>query len=332
MYKRLLLLFVIALSLCSCGINGKRFKIKGHILNINQGEFYVYDDMGLINGIDTIKVEGGRFTYEMDCERPTTVMLVFPNFSEQPIFAEPGKDASVKGDASHLKELRIEGTKTNETMTKFRSQISNEAPPEIKKHAERFVEDHPESPIGAYLVKKYFIANPQPDYRKAYKLIETMLAKQPTNTKLAQLAKDIKNMNSASVNSKLPIFTSFDMNGRPVASSDLSVGVAVICTWASWSYDSMDQLRAIQRSRKKAKGRLKVLSIAIEASKVDCKKALQNDSVTWPNICDGAMFDGKIIRQLGMLSVPDNILVKDGRIIGRSLSSKELEEKIDQNL
>lgn len=133
MYKRLLLLFVIALSLCSCGINGKRFKIKGHILNINQGEFYVYDDMGLINGIDTIKVEGGRFTYEMDCERPTTVMLVFPNFSEQPIFAEPGKDASVKGDASHLKELRIEGTKTNETMTKFRSQISNEAPPEIKK-------------------------------------------------------------------------------------------------------------------------------------------------------------------------------------------------------
>ena len=94
----------------------------------------------------------------------------------------------------------------------------------------------------------------------------------------------------------------------------------------------MDQLRAIQRSRKKAKGRLKVLSIAIEASKVDCKKALQNDSVSWPNICDGAMFDGKIIRQLGILSVPDNILVKDGRIIGRSLSSKELEEKIAQSL
>ena len=34
-------------------------------------------------------------------------MLVFPNFSEQPIFAQSGKTVNVKGDATHLKEMSV---------------------------------------------------------------------------------------------------------------------------------------------------------------------------------------------------------------------------------
>ena len=100
---------------------------------MNQGEFYVYSDDGTINGIDTIKVQGGRFAFEMPCEHPATLTIVFPNFSEQPIFAEPGKTATIDGDASHLKMMKIKGSKDNELMTGFRDKISNASPPEIVK-------------------------------------------------------------------------------------------------------------------------------------------------------------------------------------------------------
>lgn len=44
---------------------------------MNQGEFYVYSPDGGFEGVDTIKVEGGRFTFETECKEDFTIMLVF---------------------------------------------------------------------------------------------------------------------------------------------------------------------------------------------------------------------------------------------------------------
>lgn len=132
MLRKLLYLFTAILLLASCGEDSKHFKIEGRLLQMNQGEFYVYSNGAGVEGLDTIKVQGGRFSFEMPCLSPVTLTLVFPNFSETPIFAEPGKTAKIDGDASHLKMLKVKGTKDNELMTTFRSQISNASPPEIK--------------------------------------------------------------------------------------------------------------------------------------------------------------------------------------------------------
>ena len=80
---------------------------------MNQGEFYVYGPEGDIDGIDTIHVQGGRFTFERPLEREAILMLVFPNFSEQPIFAQPGKSVEIKAAASHMKEIEMYGTNAN---------------------------------------------------------------------------------------------------------------------------------------------------------------------------------------------------------------------------
>ena len=164
-FAYILLLFSTFI-LASCGVSSGRFKFEGKFLHMDQGEFYVYSPDGGIEGIDTIKVTGGRFTFECACKEPFTMMLVFPNFSEQPIFAESGKTVDVKADASHLKELTVTGTKTNELMNKFRELIVKASPPEERKSAEQFVKDHPESEVSLYLVRKYFIGGQTPDYKK----------------------------------------------------------------------------------------------------------------------------------------------------------------------
>jgi hypothetical protein len=100
---------ISSILLTSCGVSSGHFKLEGKFLNMNQGEFYVYSTDGGMEGVDTIKVVGGRFTYEMPCHDDCTLMIVFPNFSEQPIFAESGESVELKGDASHLKEMEVKG-------------------------------------------------------------------------------------------------------------------------------------------------------------------------------------------------------------------------------
>ncbi|MGI6231745.1 MAG: DUF4369 domain-containing protein [Prevotella sp.] len=330
MLKRLFFLSLSVLLLASCGVDKKHFKVEGHLLNINQGEFYIYSENGAFQGIDTIKVEGGRFAFEMPCREPSTLVLVFPNFSETPIFAEPGKKVEISGDASHLKEMKIKGTKGNELMSSFREQIANAAPPQVRKYAATFVEDHPESPVGIYLVKKYIISNVNPDYKEALRLVKLMSAKQPNNGTPQLLERILKSVNTCTVGSRLPQATFYDDHDRMVSTSDLMTGKAVICTWASWSFDSMDMIRRLKTLRNNAKGGLKVVSVNIDASRRECRQAMMRDTIPWHNICDERMFEGKAVKQLALYSVPCIILVENGRITARDISINELENKLKQ--
>jgi hypothetical protein len=325
-----LLLFVVLLS--SCGVDGKHFKLEGRFLHLNQGEFYVYSEDGSISGIDTIKVDGGRFAYEMPCEDPTTIMLVFPNFSVQPIFAEPGQSVDIKGDASQMKKLTVKGTKDNELMNKFREQIESASPPEAKRYAAQFIADHPESMVAAYLLKTYFVACPEPDYAEALRLATMLRQKQPDNGNVARLLRSVKTYSQCNVGSRLPSFTATDTEGRTVSSAAYMSGLTVVALWSSWSFDSQDMLRMLKAEQRKAGGRLKVIIVSADASRSSCSEPLRRDTIAWPNVCDGKMFEGDLVQRLGLFSMPDNILVENGRVIARSLTIEDLKAKIESRI
>ncbi len=234
---------IVVLLLTSCGASSGHFKLEGRFLHFNQGEFYVYSLDGTVKGIDTIKVDGGRFAYEIPCETPTTLMLVFPNFSEQPVFAESGKSVDIKADASHLKELKVEGSKENELMNNFREMILNVSPPDERKLAEQFIKDHPSSHVSVFLLRKYFVMSTTPDYDKALSLMAPMLKEQPKNGTLVRLQKQVNDVKGTTQGKSLPMFTAKDINGKSVSSQSLKGRILVISTWANWHYE----MKSIQR-------------------------------------------------------------------------------------
>ena len=313
----------------SCGVDGKHFKLEGRFLHLNQGEFYVYSTDGVLDGIDTIKIEGGRFAYEIPCDEEGTLVMVFPNFSEQPIFTQPGKTVEIKADASHLKELEAEGTDNNKLMTAFRKQVSNMSPQQAVDAAEEFVKHNPKSNVSAWLIRKYFILAPKPDYAKAKQLLDLMIAEQPKNGKLVNLQQQLIGL-AATAGKSLPIFTATDINGNKVTQANLTQSPnAVVFLWASWNYESTDMQRQLKRL-KAAKGNgLSVIGVCIDPSKSEMQQSLRRDSISWPTINDGMMFDTKIAKQLGLSQVPANILLKNGKIVGRNLRMNELKEKIE---
>ena len=332
MMRHFLLSLATLVLLSACGVDSGHFKLSGRFLNMNQGEFYVYSPEGGVDGIDTIHVVGGRFTYERPCDRSATLMLVFPNFSQQPIFAEPGKSVDIKTDATNMKEMEVKGTKANELMTKFRLQTAHVAPPDVVKKAEEFINNNLASPVSLYLLRTYFIQTDNPDYAKAERLAAKMLKEQPKNGSLIIVRKQLQQLRNGLEGAPAPHFSGPELRGGAVSDADLGDGLAVVSTWSSWSYVSQDMQRQLRRKYRSSGGRLRLVSICIDADKKACERIAERDTLSWPCIFDGKLFDCPAMQQTGLTDVPDNILYRNRKVVSRGLSTSQLTKKLDELL
>lgn len=330
-----LILSAFAVFLTACGPDSHHFHIDGRFLKMNQGDFYVYSPDGLINGIDTIHVRGGRFAYEMPCESEGIVVIVLPNFSEIPVFVKPGKSISMKADASHIKDIDITGTDDNEAMTEWRQSIDGMSPPDQQKQAERFIRNNPSSIVSHWLLRKYFMLQTKQDVKKAKELLDIVNKEKKTTPSLAHLTKGIEKMQALQIGERLPSFTATDIYGKTVSSSDYMQGKTIIVIWASWCYDGINVQRmiksAISRMQREGKGQtVKVLSISLDHSKQVTTQTLQRDSMSWHVVCDEQIWDSPLVSKLGINTIPDNIVLVNGIVVSRHIPMDEIMKEIEK--
>lgn len=329
--KKLLACFSLLLLLAACGSSSDSFRMEGRFRNFNQGDFYIYNPERGTK--DTIHVRDGRFDYRLELDAPVLLMMLFPNFSEMPVFAEPGVKLSVKGDASHLRETSIKGSDANDEMTDFRMETTQQTPVEQQQLAKDYVSDHPSSPIVLYLVKRYFVACAEPDYQKAWQLCQSIVKAQPDNLEAQHLMEQLKGLRNCTAKGKLPKFTATDTKGKKVDNSLLKADVNVVLAWASWQYDSQNMLRILSNKQKEHKNKLSVVTICLDADKNQGKRTLERDSIVWPNVCDGEMWQSPVLTQLGLATVGANIVTdRQGNIVARNLNTQQLREKLESLL
>jgi hypothetical protein len=311
----------------SCGSDRQTFLLEGTFKGFNQGDLYIYGVNGT-HKLDTISVVKGAFRYEVPLEDSVTFALVFPNFSELPVFAEPRTEVEIEGDASHLKETKIRGTEMNEVMTSFRLKTSEMTPPEATQAAETFIRENPASPISLYLFNKYFTQTAKPDYKKAIALLSELRKAQPDEPSLEGLAEKMKGLENLRDGATLPSFTAKDIDGKTVKSSDLNAPVNVIYTWAKWNYESVNMQRQLFFFQHRYLGKMKLIGICLDANLEECKKTIEKDSVKWSTIHDVKMWENPLVHQLGLSYIPDNIMTDSkGKIIAHTLKINELQDK-----
>lgn len=332
--KRYTIVFLlVTLVLVACGPGSNRFKIEGKFTNLNQGELYVYSPDGGISGIDTIKVQDGHFAYDIPLEDTATFVIVFPNFSEQPVFARPGESAELKADASRLKEMEITGNDDNELMTKFRHRTAHASPSETNKAVDDFINDNPISPACIYLINHYYINSSSPNYTKALESINKLIKKQPGNGRLIQEKQQLLSLTSTGIGAQLPDFTAIDMNNNAVSNNSLRGHYAVINFWASWSFTSVTILNQLKSLKYKYGNRLSVLQVSLDVSKNSCKSSFGNDFTTSTCICDEQAWDGKLVKTMGVGTIPYYIIIDaNGKIIDKGTNEITLNNKIESLL
>lgn len=327
---RFLPFYLFTFLLLSCGGKREGFLLEGTFKGFNEGELYIYGFDGT-HRLDTVAVSKGRFRYDIPLEDSTTFVLVFPNFSELPIFAKPGATVEIKGDATHLKETEIKGTNENKQMTAFRLQTSQMTPPEVTKAASEFIKEHPDSPVSLYLLRKHFILSPDADYKQARELIELMSKAMPENEELKTLPEKLSGLQTLKKGEKIPSFSVTDINGKTISSADMNAKANAIIVWSSWNYESINILNQLQRMMGHYDNRLKVLLVSMDANVKDCRRILDRDSIKWSNVCDGRLWESPVIQKTGLSHIPDNIVFdSQGKVTGYSLSYQALLETFDK--
>lgn len=321
---------LLALILVSCGPSDGRFRLEGQFKNLNQGEFYIYDyEQGTK---DTIGVRDGRFVYDVPLHDTLVLTLMFPNFSELPIFARPGTEVKIDGDVSHLRDVDVSGTDENEQMTAFRIRTNDMMPPEVQQQAVQFISQNLQSPVSIYLLRRYCLLTQEPDYKQCYELCQQMLEVQPTNIPLVRLSTQLQSLYNMRDSGQLPSFSATDTEGREVSEQHLKSKANIIYLWASWDYSSQSTMRQLHVLKKKHGNNLSIVTIALDSSPAEGENLLKSDSITWPNICDGQLWQSPILQQLGLVTLPAAIVINgQGNIVGRAadyLGIKELVETL----
>lgn len=305
--------------------------LEGKFKSFSQGSLYIYSMEPGMGRLDTIMLSEGKFRYEIALEDSMTLSVIFPNFSEIPVFAEVGASASMAGDASNLKEVTVTGTEDNDLMSNFQLEVNKLSPPEVLKQVGVFVEKHPMSNVSLYLIRKYMLLRPDPDYGTAAKLLAKMEKAAPKWKALVNLRKEVSALAATEKDKKVPAFKAVSIDGATVTQADLSGTVNVVCAWASWDFDSQSIQRKLKPLKKEYGSRLQIIGICVDAALKDCRQTMRRDSITWPTICDGRMWNTPIMSKLGIGEIPANMLIdRSGRILARNLSAGELHEKIEK--
>ena len=313
---------------CSCSRHDGRFHLEGHFKNLNQGEFYLYSQEQGTK--DTIAVNDGSFFYERELTDTVTYVLLFPNYSEIPVFARANAEVKMEGDVTHLRETTVTGTEENDAMTAFRVKTAEMTPSDVQKAAAKFIEEHPTSPVGAYLLRRHFIEAALPDYQQALQLCGLLHKAQPQNPHLARLYTLLEGLQNDKSDGPLPTFSTVDTKGDTITNKQLQSEANVILLWASWNYESQAVVRQVASLVKSHPKKISVMSITLDAAPNESTKFLERDSISWPNVCDSLLWQSPLLAQLGISSLPANIVTnKQGSIVARNLTSTELKTKIE---
>lgn len=263
--------------------DSRLFRLSGEIENLEQAEFYIYSTDGGLDRLDTIHVSNGTFKWETLLEHEVTFFLVYPNLSQQVIFARPGERIRVVGDASQLRAVNVLGSDENKAYTEFRMEHFSDNPERLEAAIRDYVSAHPDSRVSTYMT-------------------------------------GIRNVDAAAgsgiaVGKTLPAITlppdGLTSDGDTIV---IEPGRPVLLTfWASWLRESKDDFFFIlkayhQAETLKGEKKLRPISISLDASVSDYQSTCRYDSLIWESRCYRQLWDTPVVEQLSVTTLPYYIL------------------------
>ncbi len=324
---------VLTAILAACSQPEDRFTLKGRMSGVQQGEFYIYSDDATFNGVDTIRINDGQFLYDRKLTVPTVLTLLYPNFSQTFIVAEPGTEINMAGDASKLGEADITGTEENELLTAFRQQHTADSDRERRMAAAAFIRDNRTTLAAVAIFKRYFASEEHPDAATTLPLLDELRKAQPQNAALSLLDHRLRPLLSATPGCEIPDFSLTDIKGKQLTKPDVSGKPLIVAFWATWTPESYPLLNTLQDLCRKYGERLAVIAVSLDTEEKKPRDRAEQDTLRYNIVCDGLAFNTPAVRQFGMRYVP-SILLADaqGRIVARDIKAAELRKRLEEML
>lgn len=313
--SRFCLLFLILSLLAACSVPEDRFYIKGEIDGIRQAEFYIYNEEGIKEGVDTIRIMDGRFEYECQLDSPVVMTLLYPNYSRTYLVAEPGTNLKMKGKASKLSAVDISGTKENELLTKFRQANAAKPEKEVQMAAMQFVHDHSTSMAALAVFKRYCGQREKHNSEIVLPLLDDLKKAQPNNMVVRMAEEQFRSQLNTGIGCELPDFSAVTLEGDTITNKDFEGKKMLVVFWAPWCVDSYGLMEAVARMENKNPNKMKVLVVSVDYNKDPSKIRMKQSNVISPGVCEQRAFSSPLVKTLGCRYVPGNLLVNEKGII-----------------
>ena len=326
---RVLCLLLLAGLTAACNSGKHKCVLEGEIDGLGEADLYIYNESGSISGVDTVHVKDGKFTYECQIAEPAIAHLLYPNFSETLLIMAPGDKLSFTVKAARLATAKVKGSEENELLSKFRRSILEKSDAESRKLAAQFVRKNLQTLAAQAVFVRYFVQAERRDVSLTLSLLDLLKAAQPHNKNLKSLDLYLRQQLQASTGQPLPDFKACSLRGDTISRASLLGKPAVIAFLSSWSVNSNNQLRHIQRMASEMKGRAQFVIVSLDEDREQFKDRFFNDTAAYQMVCPGGAFQSPIAQRLGVRYVPGNILVNaKGRIVGRDLELPALESEL----
>ncbi|EGF57086.1 TlpA disulfide reductase family protein [Bacteroides fluxus] len=331
-----LIYFLVAvLSACSSKETNS-VSLRGEIKGLGTDTLYIYGTDKLYNRTDTLIVKDDKFSAILSTDTLVSTRLQFSNGTEYPLYLDKGDKIQVKGSASDLTSLEITGNTPNEEFTAFQKSLKGLGKPSdkvLEEKAEAFISSHHSSLVSIYLLDKYFVQKPQPDFILIKSLTDRMTGELKDRPYVDELLDRIQEEEKVSIGKTAPYFHLPNAKGKNISRSDFKDKYLLVHFWASWDQPSRENntgLRQIYKKEQKSKD-FALLGISLDIDKDAWKEAIKEDTLSWEQVCNFSGWETGAVKQFAIQALPANILLSpSGKIEGKNLSKEDIEKKIKE--
>jgi len=370
-------IIIIALSglVFSCnGIIGDGFEVSGVAKGIADGTNVFLEKQDAKTGlvtVDTVKVEGGKFTFEGEAKELEIRLIQIENLQGKvPFILESGNiDVIVNKDS--IGKSKIAGTFQNDEFQLFNNmvlgyqsrmlkfQTDNNAKmmeaqqkkdtvvinslrkdfaqitKDMDKRTDKYTEEHKTAFVSLLLVQEMFNKFPV-DPKKIQSSFDKLSDELKNNTVGKEIKTKLESFSAVLPGKVAPDFSAPNVDGKMVSLKESLGKVTIIDFWASWCAPCRAENPAVVALYNEfhAKG-LNIIGVSLDRAGEDAKwkEAIAKDGLTWTQVSNLKFWEDPIAMKYNVKSIPATFLLDaSGKIVAKDLHGAELKAKVAELL
>lgn len=309
--------------------------VSGEIKGLGNDTLYLYGTDRMYNRIDTIYVENGKFSISLPIDTLISASLLLNDGNTFPLFLNKGEKIRIKGTTDTPEMLNISGNPQHDELAAFLQELqtAQSTEEEAVEKASLFIQNHPTSLVSIYLLERYFVQQPHPNYIRIKELGERMSGELKDRPYMEDLLKRLREKEKSMLNKVTPYFQVPNAEGKRIGRNNFRNQYLLVHFWASWHPQSRKENAALRTiyDREEKNKKFAMMGVSFDLDKQEWLKALEQDTLKWEQTCDFKAWESNIAKQLSIESLPSNILLApNGKIEGRDLTIEEIEQKLKE--
>jgi len=127
-----------------------------------------------------------------------------------------------------------------------------------------------------------------------------------------------------------PVFSQLNPEGKSISLASYKGKIVLIDFWASWCSPCRQEIPNLVSQYKMYKDKgFEILSVSLDNNRDKWLKAVQQEGMAWPQVCDLNGQNNNVARLYGVSAIPATFLVdRDGKLINTGLRGEDLNKRL----